>query len=551
MIEVQREYVSVGDRQVEVRIAGQGPLILLLHQSPQSSAEFTDLMQRWGEQYTLIAPDREGYGNSDPLAKATPSLEDFADSLVGVLDVWGIQRVPVYGFHTGGTVAIALALRHPERVVAVAANGVVALTPSELAEIEAAYLPPFVPKWDGSHLAWLWARMREQSIFFPWHRRKADSRMNYDLPSADRIHRNVLEFLRCWRTYDLAYGAAFRFDVVNALSSLRVPTLGTAAEWDPLFPHLDRLPSGPFVTVERETVALGAEKRSFAFLSAHATLPAHPVRAREGTGRAWWRSSKSALHGLALGPASGARVLVLHDAGDRAAMCGPLASELARAGYAVRVPDLPGHGDSADLAIADRRLGAISEHLRIVLGEWCQNGVSVVGIGHGSVVALALARALGGGPRRVVLLNPPVLGDTAEKLATDYSVPEPDWFGGHLQRLWHETRDAELFFPAHDRRRAAALRGDPDLDPVRLTDRVVARLLAGAAGPELARLTRLAPIETWLQELKDRVVLVVDERWPLSNIQQVHSLASRIGIPSTMLNMAANEYVVHVVKMLE
>ena len=65
---LQRHFVMVrgqyGTRQVHYRRGGQGPVVLLLHQSPQSSREMEPLIEAWGQSFTLIAPDSPGYGFS-------------------------------------------------------------------------------------------------------------------------------------------------------------------------------------------------------------------------------------------------------------------------------------------------------------------------------------------------------------------------------------------------------------------------------------------------------------------------------------------------------
>ena len=65
----------------------------------------------------IVAPDRPGYGDSDPAPDAT--VADIADDLVAVLDHAGVERAPVVGFSGGAAVAVALAGRHPDRIEAV------------------------------------------------------------------------------------------------------------------------------------------------------------------------------------------------------------------------------------------------------------------------------------------------------------------------------------------------------------------------------------------------------------------------------------------------
>ena len=72
-------------RQVHYRRQGQGPAVLLLHQSPQSSREFEPLMASWSENFTVIAPDTPGYGLSDPLPDSAATMEDLALSVVEFL----------------------------------------------------------------------------------------------------------------------------------------------------------------------------------------------------------------------------------------------------------------------------------------------------------------------------------------------------------------------------------------------------------------------------------------------------------------------------------
>ena len=168
---VVRRFVTIngqwGPRQVHYRRCGSGPAVLLLHQSPQSSTEYEDLMRSWAGDFTMIAPDHPGYGLSDPLGPSDASLEDFADGVAELLEALQIEKVAAYGFHTGAGMAVALASRHPQKVSAVYANGYVVLNDSEREHMLSGYLPPFIPSWDGSHLTWIWTRNRDQLLFFP------------------------------------------------------------------------------------------------------------------------------------------------------------------------------------------------------------------------------------------------------------------------------------------------------------------------------------------------------------------------------------------------
>ena len=123
---------------------------------------------------------------------------------------------------------------YPDRVKAIACNGVLVLTDSELENIRRHYLPPYKPQWDGSHLSWLWSRMREQLVFFPWHERKEEARMRFDISSPEILHENSIEIMRAGDKYRQAYGAAFEYRLEKFVPELTVPALITAGVSDPL-----------------------------------------------------------------------------------------------------------------------------------------------------------------------------------------------------------------------------------------------------------------------------------------------------------------------------
>ena len=71
---IHRRFVRIGQRHVHLRHAGQGPVLVLLHQSPQNSRMWLDMIARFADRYTVIAPDTPGFGYSDPLDIAEPSM---------------------------------------------------------------------------------------------------------------------------------------------------------------------------------------------------------------------------------------------------------------------------------------------------------------------------------------------------------------------------------------------------------------------------------------------------------------------------------------------
>ena len=92
--------------------AGAGPTLLLLHGIGSSATSWQRQFDRLAGDYTLIAPDLRGYGDS-PDPAGPPSLDAVADDLAALLDR---EPAHVVGVSFGALAALALARRHPNLV---------------------------------------------------------------------------------------------------------------------------------------------------------------------------------------------------------------------------------------------------------------------------------------------------------------------------------------------------------------------------------------------------------------------------------------------------
>ncbi|WIE73492.1 alpha/beta hydrolase [Curtobacterium sp. MCJR17_020] len=114
-------------RGVEVGTRGSatGVPVLVLHGSP-GGIDVAELMAAFlpSEDFRVVAVSRPGYLGTR-LDAEHPTMDDEADQLAGVLDDLGIDRVGVLAWSGGAPAAYRLAVRHPDRVSALAvASGV-------------------------------------------------------------------------------------------------------------------------------------------------------------------------------------------------------------------------------------------------------------------------------------------------------------------------------------------------------------------------------------------------------------------------------------------
>jgi pimeloyl-ACP methyl ester carboxylesterase len=117
---VRHRRVSVGGTDTFYREAGpQGaPVILLPHGYPCSSYEFRNLMPRLADRWRLVAPDFPGAGYSATPDDFDYSFDGYAAFLETFVGTLGIDRFVLYLHDFGSPIGARLAIRQPDRIVA-------------------------------------------------------------------------------------------------------------------------------------------------------------------------------------------------------------------------------------------------------------------------------------------------------------------------------------------------------------------------------------------------------------------------------------------------
>ena len=103
---------------------GDGPPVLLLHGAPMSYITWRFIGPQLAKQYTVVAADLRGYGDSgkmpDTPDHANYSKRAMALDQVEVMKHFGFSTFPVIGHDRGGRVAHRMALDHPGAVTKLA-----------------------------------------------------------------------------------------------------------------------------------------------------------------------------------------------------------------------------------------------------------------------------------------------------------------------------------------------------------------------------------------------------------------------------------------------
>jgi pimeloyl-ACP methyl ester carboxylesterase len=485
--------------------------VLLLHQSPASSAEMLPLMAQLADDFTVLAPDMPGYGDSDPVPTGPLSMELLSENLAHFMDAIGLESAAIYGFHTGASLATAFARRHPGRVRVAVCEGLLCLTEAERTQFLSRYVERFEPCWDGSHLAWLWTRLKDQALFFPWYERTGKHRLQLDGLSATALDLRVRDWLRSGPGYGAGYLAAFGYNPAPDLCNIHTPHFVLGRAGDPLATHLDRIHQLPGAfKIERHDDGGALLERLRAILRQYAGATSVPAtRAARARSGGPWKDliavSGGAVRILRAGDPAPRAIVIQHEAQRDLSSLRTLC-----AAYASRLPvvaiECPGHGETEPGEHSgSTRLEAWVEVMQAVLATLGVEACEGVGLGAGGAALVELARRSIVAMESLTLIAPldlslePALQARAEASVAAYA---PDPYGGYLLRAWHEARDQQMFHPWFEQRNASALQGELCLDPMLIHHHMVAAVLAGAAGADLKKAEIRYPLLSRLKALR-------------------------------------------------
>lgn len=113
------KFLTIAGMKVHVRDEGPkgDPLpIILVHGTSASLHTWDGWNEVLSKHHRVIRFDMQGFGLTGPHPQAKYRIEDFAETLIKLMDVMGIERAIVAGNSLGGYVAWSTAVLYPERV---------------------------------------------------------------------------------------------------------------------------------------------------------------------------------------------------------------------------------------------------------------------------------------------------------------------------------------------------------------------------------------------------------------------------------------------------
>lgn len=109
-------YAQIGPLRMYYEVRGEGPALLVLHGGGSTiDTTYGAILPDLARTRTVIAPEQQGHGHTADVDRPL-SFRQMADDTAALIEKLGYRQVDVVGFSNGGSVAMELAIRHPEHV---------------------------------------------------------------------------------------------------------------------------------------------------------------------------------------------------------------------------------------------------------------------------------------------------------------------------------------------------------------------------------------------------------------------------------------------------
>ena len=244
---IRRAYAETPHGQMHYRYAGDGPALLMLHQTAGSSETYEPLIPYLAPPYMAVAVDSPGFGMSDKPRHVNYLVSDYAEAFVDFMNSVGIERASIFAHHTGASFACEVAAGYPDRVDKLILYGVPYWKETATDEAAASFwnrdapfdgidhssalsfvntIEQFTLEEDGAHLSEAWS--------FISGRTEPSFPRPFDKTIAEAVHRETIWKLMAGERYAEAYLAIARYEMAERLPLIEAPTLVMTGEDDPL-----------------------------------------------------------------------------------------------------------------------------------------------------------------------------------------------------------------------------------------------------------------------------------------------------------------------------
>lgn len=109
------EEAAAPPTELECRIEGSGPPVLLLHGIGGNHTVWNDVVPGLAKQFLVLAPDLRGHGRTPTPTHSEFTFAEMMGDVLHLLDEQGVSSAHVIGLSGGALLALRIALDRPER----------------------------------------------------------------------------------------------------------------------------------------------------------------------------------------------------------------------------------------------------------------------------------------------------------------------------------------------------------------------------------------------------------------------------------------------------
>jgi pimeloyl-ACP methyl ester carboxylesterase len=115
-VSIEHRYVSIRGLTLHCAVAGEGPLVILLHGFPECWYSWRHQLDALATRFRVVAPDLRGYNESDkPRAVRAYDLAELVADVDALIEAFGARDAGIVGHDWGGGIAWTFAMERPER----------------------------------------------------------------------------------------------------------------------------------------------------------------------------------------------------------------------------------------------------------------------------------------------------------------------------------------------------------------------------------------------------------------------------------------------------
>lgn len=114
--------IKINDIMVNYYEEGEGYPLIMIHGNLESGEYFEHQVAYFKDQYRCICPDSRAQGKTER-GTAPMTIRQLVDDLIAFMDALEIEKANILGFSDGANIGMIMAMKYPERINKLIADG--------------------------------------------------------------------------------------------------------------------------------------------------------------------------------------------------------------------------------------------------------------------------------------------------------------------------------------------------------------------------------------------------------------------------------------------